>query len=241
MTHVGSTEEWVDFIDSQIPDILTLVITTWESMPPPAGNALEDHTSELLCRALRQSRTRCDLPFRIDTQLVELDPAAGQEQGRLDIVFSPQVNREDIYFCLECKRLNVRTEQGIRPCFVEYVRFGMMRFVRGQYANSVRFGGMLAFVLNADVDAAIAGVGDNIGRLRSDLNMDDTESLRVSTVRPNDNRVRETWHHRANQVDSFIIHHLFMAGDANAPLLPEPAELLPEEGKRRVSRRRKNS
>lgn len=225
MMHFGSPENWDDFIESQMPQILELVVGTWEAMPPPAGNELEDTVSESLCRALRQSRSRCDLPFRIDTQLVELDPAAGQDQGRMDIVFSPPVPREDIYFCLECKRINVRGEDGVRPYFVEYVRFGMFRFVRGQYANSVRNGGMLAFVLNGDVTGAINSVQGNLGNLFDDLGMDAPGAFLISTVRPTDARIRETRHRRVNHAETFVIHHLFMAGDPNAPLRPAP---LPE-------------
>jgi hypothetical protein len=220
MTHFGSPDDWCDFIESQIPQILELVIGTWEAMPPPAGNELEDTVSESLCRALRQSRNRCDLPFRIDTQLVELDPEAGEDQGRMDIVFSPPVPREDIYFCLECKRLNVRDLTGglPRPYYVEYVKFGMLRFVRAQYAKSVRFGGMLAFVLNGDIPAAISGVEDNIIRMHVQLAMNVPASFQSSSVRPADMRVRETIHTRAAQAVPFVIQHLFMAGDPQAPL-----------------------
>jgi hypothetical protein len=80
----------------------------------------------------------------------------------MDIVFSPAVPRENIYFCLECKRLNGREGNGVRPYFAEYVRFGMFRFVRGQYTHSVRFGGMLAFVFDGDVAGAMMGVEGNI-------------------------------------------------------------------------------
>lgn len=221
--HFGSPERWVDFIESQVPQILDLVIETWDELPPPEGNALEDSVSESLCRALRRSRSRCDLPFRIDTQLVELDPAAGQDQGRMDIVFSPPVAREDIYFCLECKRLNVRDASGgtPRPYFVEYVRFGMLRFVRGQYANSVRFGGMLAFVLDGDVASAITGVEDSIKRMHGDLGMEPPGAFSLSPARPTDVRVRQTGHVRSNRPDPFVIHHLFMAGDPDAPLRPD--------------------
>lgn len=237
--HFGSPDGWVDFIESQMPQILELVVGTWEAMPPPAGNELEDTVSDALCRALRQSRSRCDLPFRIDTQLVELDPAAGQDQGRMDIVFSPPVPREDIYFCLECKRLNVRDHSGgtPRPYFVEYVQFGMLRFVRGQYANSVRFGGMLAFVLNGAVPAAISGVEDNIRRMRAELAMNDSGSFRTSSIRPTDSRVSETVHTRVTQIDPFVIHHLFMAGDPNAPLRPEPPLPPPKSGRKKNATR----
>ncbi|MEA2916556.1 MAG: hypothetical protein QOJ15_8637, partial [Bradyrhizobium sp.] len=30
--------------------------------------------------------------------MIELDPTAGQDQGRMDIAFQPLVPREDIYF-----------------------------------------------------------------------------------------------------------------------------------------------
>ncbi len=241
--HVGSSEEWLDLIDSQVPDIISLVIETWESLPPPAANELEDRVSLELCKALRQSRSRCDLPFRIDTQQVELDPSAGQDQGRMDIVFSPMVPREDIYFCLECKRINVRESSGIRPYFVEYVRHGMSRFVQGQYARIVRSGGMLAFVLNGDIDSAIAGVEGNIRTLHSELGMDAPGVLDASSVRPNDIRVRETSHRRLNGADRLLIHHLFMAGDPKTPLRVDPITSRPgsRASHRSTSKKRKGA
>ncbi len=232
MTQIGSPQEWLDFIESQVPDILDLVVSTWEAMPSPAGNDREDPVSEALCRALRQSRTAREMLFRIDTQLVELDPAAGEDQGRMDIVFSPTVPREDIYFCLECKRINVRDHSGGRPWrgFAEYVKFGMLRFVRGQYANSVRHGGMLGFVLDGDVSAAIVGVEKNIRRRHTDLGMPAPGAFLASTVRPSDPRIRQTRHVRNTHPDPFLIHHLFMAGDPNAPLRPDPPPA-PKKGK----------
>jgi hypothetical protein len=222
MTPIGSPDDWISLIETQVPDIVALVIDTWEAMKPPAANELEDSLSVSLCKALRQSRNSCDLPFRVDTQMVELDPAAGQDQGRMDIVFSPAIPRENVYFCLECKRINVRGINGVRRYFVEYVRFGMLRFIHGQYANSVHNGGMLAFVLDADVPGAINGVEDNIRKLHSDLGMDAPGAFLKSTVRPDDTRLRETLHRRTGETVPFVIHHLFMAGDANAPMLPEP-------------------
>ena len=237
--HIGSPEEWLDLIDSQVPDIIALVIDTWEVLPPPAANELEDRVSQDLCKALRQSRSRCELPFRIDTQLVELDPAAGQDQGRMDIVFSPMIPREEIYFCLECKRINVRELTGIRPYFVEYVRFGMSRFVQGQYARVVRSGGMLAFVLDGDVESAIAGIEGNIRSLYSELGMDAPGVLAASSVRPDDNRVRETSHRRIGD-DRLVIHHLFMAGDPNTPLRVDP-NAVQERARRLQPKKRKGA
>lgn len=241
MNQVGAPTDWVGFIESRMPEILDLVVTVWESLPPPVGNEREDPVSENLCRALRQSRTGRNMPFQIHPQLVELDPAAGEDQGRMDIVFLPPAPREDIYFCLECKRLNVRDVVGgaPRPYFVEYVRFGMMRFIRGQYAKSVHFGGMLGFVLDGDVASAMAGVENNVQRMAADLGMGPAETFRPSTVRIDDPRVKETEHRRAGHTRPLFIHHLFLSGDPKAPLRPDPTPA--EKPKSKAKARRKST
>ena len=211
MTHFGDPGLWADLVDSQVPDILLLVLEAWNGMPDIASDAKEDPVSEELCRQLRHARNRCDLPFRIDTQLVELDPAADEDQGRMDIVFSPMVPRETLYFALECKRINVLTKEGkIRPYFSAYVRFGMARFVSGQYASQVRNGGMLAFVLNDDISSAIAGVNRNIRINANELGMGEETSLEESSILRNDHRARETFHIRQLIGKPIRIHHLFL-------------------------------
>ena len=178
--------------------------------------------------------------LRIDTQLVELDPAAGEDQGRMGIVFSPLVPRKDIYFCLECKRLNVREAAAVRPYFAEYVKFGMLRFVRGQYARSVRFGGMLAFVLDESVASAMRGVDRNIRNHHGDLGMAAPGEFRTSSVRPSDTRIRETEHRRGTDPVPFLIQHLFMAGDPTAPLRPATPPVSSAKAKSRAPKRAPN-
>ena len=203
MRVAGTAADWINLIDSLVPDIIRLVLDTWAAMPPPASNALEDPTSEALCRCLRTGRNRCDLPFNIYLQLVELDPAAGEDQGRMDIVFALLVPREHIYFCLECKRLNVRETGAVRPYASEYVRHGMLRFVRGQYAAHVRHGGMLGFVLDGDVPSAMTNVEANIRAQCEELGMDPPGAFRVSGIYPEDGRIRET-HHRRRTPPNFL-------------------------------------
>ena len=135
MTHIGSPSEWINLIDSQVPGILALVIDTWENPPKPAGNELENPVTNRLCAALQRCPNREAYPFHIRSQTVILEPDSGSELGHMDIAFLPFVPSDEIYFCLECKRLNVRGGDGVRPYFAEYVRFGMLRFVSGQYAE----------------------------------------------------------------------------------------------------------
>ena len=211
MTVVGTPSEWVGLIDSLVPDILTLVITSWEGMPSPLSDEKEDDITNALCRVLCQNRTARDLPFQIRTQLVELDPLPGEELGRMDIVFIPLVPNEDIYFCLESKRLNVIRDGQFRAYASEYVNFGMHRFVTGQYAKAVHHGGMLAYVLDGNFSHAMANIEANIRKQFSALCMAAPGAFLPSTVLKGDTRARETHHHRAHEAELFRIHHLFMA------------------------------
>jgi hypothetical protein len=242
MTQIGSPSDWVNLIDTQVPDILALVTDTWERLPMPAANELEDTVTNRLCAALQRCPNREAYPFHIRSQTVILEPDSGDELGRMDIAFLPFVPSDEIYFCLECKRLNVRGGDGVRPYHAEYVRFGMLRFVRGQYASAVRNGGMMAYVLNADVSGAMNGVERNIRTLHRDLGMDTPAAFQASTVRPTDARARETRHRRTNSPDPFVIHHLFMAGDPNAPMLPDPPvdPANPKGKKKKTTTRRKS-
>jgi hypothetical protein len=148
--------------------------------------------------------------FQIRTQVVELDPMPGEDLGRLDIAFIPPVPREDIYFCLECKRLNVVRGGTTRAYASEYVNEGMIRFITGQYARAVRQGGMLGYVLDGDVPRAMDNVEDNIRQQCKALCILEPVGFIQSTVLASDNRVKETWHQRAHETELFRIHHLFM-------------------------------
>jgi hypothetical protein len=211
MSHIGEPTEWINFIDTMVPEILELISASWLTMPALRSDAHEDPTTEELCRLLRQNRGSADLPFQIHIQMVELDPEAGQDHGRMDIAFIPLVPREDIYFCLECKRLNVVRDGAVRPYATEYVTHGMMRFVRGQYAKVVHHGGMLGYVLDRDVGQAIGNVSAAIQARRIDLRMDAPGVLCPSTTRPYDPSARETLHQRSGDGRLFQIHHLFAA------------------------------
>ena len=215
MNIIGTPDEWVNLIDTLVPDVLGLVLSTWKTMPPLEPNAREDPTTEDLCRRLRQNRDSSSLPFRIDIQMVELEPQAGEDLGRMDIAFSPPVPREDIYFCLECKRLNVAQNDGsIRPYTGEYIQHGMFRFVRGQYAKKVRHGGMLAYVLDGNVTKAMDNVSGIIKKKFKELGMTVPGEMTVSSIRPDECGLKETHHSRRHSQETFRIHHIFTSGSS---------------------------
>ena len=212
MNLVGTPDDWIGLIDSLVPDILKLIISTWEQMPAPGGDALEDPTTEELSRWLRRNRDASLLPFQIQVQMVELGVDAGEDQGRMDIVFLPLIPREDIYFCLECKRLNVAYENGVRPYASEYLTFGMLRFIEGKYATQVRNGGMLGYVLDGNVEKAIQNVSSLIQKRHEQLRMQPPGEMMQSSMLAEYGGIRETQHCRSFVSTSFLIHHIFAKG-----------------------------
>jgi len=216
MSIVGAPTNWSDFIDPMVPVILQLVLESWEEVHAFSSDEREDNITIALCRNLKRNRTARELMFNIDTQQVELDPAEGEDMGRLDISFRPCIPREDIYFCLEGKRLNVIKEGELRTYASEYVTAGMMRFISGQYAKQVQHGGMVGYVMNGEIAAAIKSVESNVERHEAALGMTPPSRLSQSSILETEFRARETLHRRKVLPNSFHIHHLFLA----RPCLP---------------------
>jgi hypothetical protein len=213
MSILGPPTDWTNLIEPLVPVILNLVIATWEGMTPPGPEQREDDISSALCRALRQNREARKLMFQIHPQYVELEPAAGEDVGRIDIAFVPLVAREDIYFCFECKRLNVTKNGSKRAYAAEYVRLGVVRFVTGQYARAVGHGGMLGYVLDGDVDGAKKNVESNLRSNCTALRMEPPGAFEPSSLLPEDRRACETHHRRQSDLAPFSIHHLFVGRD----------------------------
>lgn len=214
MSVTGASDDWIELLEGTLPDILRLVVDTWDDLHRPFADHREDPITQLLCIALRKNRTARDLPFLIEYQTIELDPAPGEDLGRLDIAFKPTslpgAPDESIYFCLECKRLNVVIKGVKRPGGSEYVAHGMARFVSGQYASAVRHGGMLGYVLDGDVAGAMANVESNVQSQPVALGMDAPGTLHPSSLAPEVSTARESHHSRAGESARFCIHHLFV-------------------------------
>ena len=209
---VGDPSCWDDFFQQNlIPSVLSYVIATWEQMPTPGPSDLEDAISVKLYSALIKAKDRNVHAFLIRYQDVEVDTDLAKETGRKDIVFFPSV-QEEIYLCLEAKRLNAVISGVRRSLADEYVKEGMQRFVDGKYARFVRHGAMLAYVLDGDIHRAMQNVENNIHNRRAELRMDKNGGFLTSTIRPDDPHTQETRHRRAHEKAIFRIHHLFVSG-----------------------------
>lgn len=212
---VGDTSYWDDFFQQNlIPAVLAYVVATWEQMPKPGPSDLEDSISDKLYSALVNAKRRNDFPFLIRREDLEFDTDLAKETGRKDIVFFPSLQEQEVYLCLEAKRLNAVISGVRRSLADEYVKEGMQRFVDGKYARYVRHGAMLAYVLDGDTDRAMKNVEKNICNRLKELCMDENGGFVTSTTRPDDPRAKETHHCRMHENGVFRIHHFFMGGDA---------------------------
>lgn len=208
---LGDASSWDDFFQQNlVPTVLAYITTTWEQMPKPGRSDLEDAISDKLYSALLKAKLRNELPFLIRREDLEFDTDLAKETGRKDIVFFPSLKEEEIYLCLEAKRLNALISGVRRSLADEYVKEGMQRFVDRKYARSVRHGAMLAYVLDGKTDRAIQNVENNIRKRLSKLRMDKNGGLVASTIRPGDRRTKETSHRREYEKVLFRIHHLFV-------------------------------
>jgi hypothetical protein len=209
---VGDTSDWDDFFQQElIPSVLSFIIETWELMPSPGPSDHEDKISDKLYSALLNAKRRNDYPFLISREDLEFDTDLCKATGRKDIVFYPSLQKQEIYLCLEAKRLNVIG----RSLADEYVKNGMQRFVDRKYSRAVRHGAMLAYVLDGDIGSAMQKVEHNIRKKNSELRMGEDCGLTTSSIRPNDASIKETRHRRESETTVFRIHHLFVTGKHN--------------------------
>jgi hypothetical protein len=206
----GDSADWDDFFQqSLIPAVLALVVDAWNRMEKPEQTANEDEISTRLFTALITGKDRNRHAFLIRYQDVEVDTDLTKVTGKKDIVVFPSTF-EEIYFCLEAKRLHARISGVRRSLAAEYVREGMQRFVDGKYSRFVRHGGMLGYVLDGQVDRAISNVERNIQAHARELGIAIPSRFLPSSVRPNDSCAKETHHRRSHETTVFRIHHLFM-------------------------------
>ena len=210
----GDSVDWDDlFQEDLIPTVLSYITSTWDSMEKPGPTAHETDISLKLFIALKNSKKRNKLAFLIRYEDVEVDSDLEKVTGRKDIVIFPGQD-EEIYFCLEAKRLNALVSGKKRSLADEYVKEGMQRFVDGKYSPDVRHGGMLGYVLDGRITPAARNVEKNIRTQAKKLGMTLPGKFLPSSVRPDDSSAKETHHRRGDETTLFRIHHLFLKGEA---------------------------
>jgi hypothetical protein len=210
---LGDPSMWSDlFPEDMVPEILDLVWDTWAEFPPPAPDELEVPLTRRFKTALKHAKDFRRLPLRIEREPAEDDPTTAEELGRIDLKLSPAGSaREEVYFAFECKRLYAIEHGTRRARAAEYVKEGMFRFCTGQYAVSMRHGGMIGYVLNGRCYDAIGAVEKNFTTHVGTLCMSMPARFHPSALRPENDLIRETTHN-LKPSRPFRLHHIFLAG-----------------------------
>lgn len=177
-------------------------------MAKPSRTEIETRITRRLKHELRQDPTLKDLPLRIAREFTLDDPDTGEELGRIDLCWF-HGHHEDAYIGFECKRLNVPFRSGKESLAADYVgKEGMERFLSGKYSAGHEDGGMLSYVMDGNLSAAMSAVSSAIMGRRDRLSMPLRGSLARSSVHPNDSQMRETVH--TVSALSLTLHHVFL-------------------------------
>ncbi len=197
------------FPDGLIPDILELVLDSWEKFKKPVPTDKENPINYRFVMFLRNQKKCRELLFLIDPETPLPDEQTGEERGRIDIRFMEGYD-EDVYFAFECKRLRYMTSTGnLVHNTSDYVTSdqGMMCFISGKYSDKLSSGGMLGYVLDGKKHEAKKAVKKLIDKHKANLRLKSNTSLDPSSISPK--KVDQTLHVLSDR--SFIIYHLFLS------------------------------
>jgi hypothetical protein len=209
MGYAGDPSRWADsFPDGLVGNLLDLVLSAWQSFQRPRPGELEVPITQRFCVHLRRQKDRSRLPLSIEPESQVLVPGTGALVGRIDLKFSHGY-REDVYFSLECKRLNVIMEGGRRSLAADYVDKGMMRYITGKYCKDLDKSGMLAYVMDGQIADAISAVTKAVDGRRLGLMMANSGALGPSSYRPGNSSIRESRHSLRRGI--FMIQHIFVS------------------------------
>ena len=188
----------------EVKQAIELILLSWESFDTKVK--LEDKITNKFYAHLIENKNRSTYFFTIVSRPAEIDEQ-GEEIGEIDIKVIYR-NREKTYFSYECKRLRVHFPSGFDTLAGKYVTEGMYRYFDGRYARDLDKGGMLGYVMDGNIDAAINDVKKAIEKRRLNLYMEENETLRASSYITS-NKVKETLH-KYGSTKRFTIYHIFL-------------------------------
>ena len=189
---------------------MALILDEWTRFSRHRQVRLEPRITAVFRDALIKAYAAAGRRWFITLEDPITDPDFGTELGRNDLRIYPQNHRgQTIFFVVECKRLHVTTESGFRHLADKYVTEGMQRFADGKYAGGLPYGGMLGYVMDDQLDDALARIRKEIRTRHTTLKMKTRDFNRI----PSSTLSQYPWsadslHERAD--GDLRIHHLLV-------------------------------
>lgn len=195
-----------------VPQILSLVVDTWESFDHPKDTEDEPKITNRFVRALQNEGRRRRARFRPmphvkDVEEVNLNTGKGFVE--IDI-YVPHGYDSRCYFAIEAKKLNTAGATRKRKSkAAEYVGTnGMGCFVDGRYSGYQSEGAMVGYVMDGNCTRAKNGITAAIKRRAKILRVPLPFTTMPAKTLPNYPYAFETRHILSR--GEFTIHHVFL-------------------------------
>lgn len=204
MIHNPAT--WRDaFPDQMIPEIMELVLVSWESLSKPDSSEHEEQINIRFVKHMqRQKRHLFDNPrFNVYPEHAIHD-SEDKVLGRIDIFFQSGW-KEEIYFAFECKRLRIHLGPSkVDTNITKYADKGIKRFLTEQYSKDLPSGGMIGYVLDGNILEARKTLNKHVQNNKDKLMI--MAGLQPAQFFPS--RIDETQHRIGQR--PFSLYHLLL-------------------------------
>jgi len=199
------------FPQKHIPIILSSILDASKLLKKKTEYDREDWiTRRLHGRIIRLPAFRdgpAALSIQLQPEIPSMDLDSNTPGGRIDLLV-PSDQGYQVYFAIEAKRLRFLSPGGqFKSGNDEYVKNGMMRFIKGRYAPLMENGAMLGYVFDGYTDTARLGVDGYICEKARELKLKHPKGLVKSEILP-DGSVDETRHSLTGRI--FTIYHIFI-------------------------------
>jgi len=203
----ATTRAW--FVDDFVPELIEVVLETWEGFRLTCSAKLEPRITSLFSDALELAYEKAGKTWFLVPEMKRTDTKTGKEVSRHDIrFFHREISGQRLYFVFECKRVNVMNRRGkILPNNAGY-RTGMLQFINGVYSAGHPCAGMIAYVMDGDVPSALEKIKKLVRKYRVSLRLILGSEYAPSSLMPKHLSNGETKHQRID--GRFVIYHLLL-------------------------------
>ncbi|MVM29282.1 hypothetical protein GO755_04500 [Spirosoma sp. HMF4905] len=181
--NIGKFALTADYFAGELEIILNFIVDCFQILKEKEKNIANDEEiirNLLYARYLTNSSIKKQLDFtsgRFCAEPATIDKDTLKETGYLDlkVCLANHFNDDDIFFIIECKRLD-----GGNTLNREYVREGINRFITSQYPSHLSVNAMIGFCVTAcDLDGLVTapnGINYHINKWISPLTVQSLES-----------------------------------------------------------------
>lgn len=191
-------------------EVMVHMLETWQSLCLDRDISKEPAITAVFRDALIDAYVAAGRSWFITLEDPVTDSGFGTELGRNDLRFYPPNHYgQSVFFTVECKRLRVTGESGLRHLVDKYADEGIQRFVDGLYSSGLPCGGMVGYVMDNQTALAFASMQVEILKKCSALKLPTHDGLRApSTALPDYQWSADTLHERTDC--RFLLHHLLL-------------------------------